>query len=178
MTKHATAVQRAIGGSHLRLVSPDRILDRMKDTIDAVARRAFDIFEANGRMFGRDLDNWLRAERELLHPLYVEISETESALTVDVEAPGFTEKNIEISLEPRQLTISGTRETTEQRKKGKTVYSERASSHIFRVVPLPAEVDTASTAIKTTYDAGILTITLPKLAKQEARQITVEAKPA
>ncbi len=178
MTKQATAVQRATGGTHLRLVSSDRIFDRMKDTIDAVARRAFAIFEANGRMFGRDLDNWLRAERELLHPLYLEISETEAALTVDVEVPGFTEKDIEVSVEPRRLTITGTREATEERKKGKTVYSERASNQIFRVVGLPAEVDPASTAIKTTYDAGILTITLPKLAQPRARQIKVEAKPA
>lgn len=178
MKKQATAVQRATEGTHLRLVSSDRIFDRMRETIDAVARRAFDLFEANGRIFGRDLDDWLRAERELLHPLYLEISETDGALTVEVEAPGFTEKDIEISLEPRRLTISGTRETAEERKKGTTVYSERASNRIFRIVGLPAEVDTASTAINATYDKGILMITLPKLAKPEARQIKVEAKPA
>lgn len=178
MTKQATAVQRATEGTHLRLVSSDRILDRMKQTMDAVARRAFEIFEANGRIFGRDMDDWLRAERELLHPSYLDVSETDGTLNVEVEVPGFTEKDIEISLEPRRLTISGTRETAEEGKKGKTVYSERASNSIFRVVGLPAEVDTTSTAIKTTYDKGILTITLPKLAKPEARQIKVEAKSA
>jgi HSP20 family protein len=150
----------------------------MKETIDAVARRAFDFFEANGRRFGRELEDWLRAERELLHPLFLEISETDGALTVDVEVPGFTEKDVEISLEPRRLTISGTRETTEERKKGTTVYSERASNRIFRVVELPADVDTASAAINATYDKGVLTITLPKKAKSEARQIKVEAKSA
>ena len=178
MKKQATAVQRATEGTHLRLVSSNRILDRMKETIDAVARRAFEIFETNGRRFGRDLDDWIRAERELLHPLYVEVSETDDVFTVEVEVPGFTEKDIEISLEPRRLTVSGTRETTEKRKKGTTVYSERASNRIFRVVGLPAEVDTASTAIKAMYDKGILTITLPKMAKPEARPIKVEAKTA
>ena len=178
MTKQATPVQRATEGTHLRLVSSDRILDRMKQTMDAVARRAFEIFEANGRIFGRDMDDWLRAERELLHPSYLDVSETDRTLSVEVEVPGFTEKDIEISLEPRRLTISGTRETAEEGKKGKTVYSERASNSIFRVVGLPAEVDTASTAITTSYDKGILTITLPKLAKPEARQIKVEAKSA
>lgn len=178
MTKQATAVQRATAGTHLRLVSSDQILDHMKETIDAVARRAFELFEANGRIFGRDLDDWLRAERELLRPLYLEVSETDDALTVEVEVPGFTEKDIEISLEPRRLTVSGTRKTTQERKKGTTVYSERASKRIFRVVTLPADVDTASTAIGATYANGILTITLPKLAKPEARQIKVEAKSA
>jgi HSP20 family protein len=178
MKKQATAVQQATEGTHLRLVSSDRILDRMKETIDAVARRAFELFEANGHIFGRDLDDWLRAERELLHPLYLEISETHGALTVEVEVPGFSEKDIEISLEPRRLTISGTRETAQERKKGTTVYSERGSKRLFRVVRLPVEVDTASTAIGATYTNGILTITLPKMAKPETRQIEVQAKPA
>ncbi len=92
--------------------------------------------------------------------------------------PGFTEKDIEINLEPRRLTVSGTRESAEEHRQAKTVYSERCANRVFRVVDLPAEVDTASSAIKATYDKGILTITLPKLAKAEARQIEVEARPA
>ena len=178
MAKQGTAVQRATEGTHLQLVSSDQIFDHMKETINAVARRAFELFEANGRMLGHDLEDWLRAERELLHPLYLDVSETDGTLNVEVEVPGFSEKDIEISLEPRRLTISGKRETAEERKKGKTLYSERASNRIFRVVGLPAEVDTASTAIKATYDKGVLTIALPKLAKPEARQIKVEAKSA
>lgn len=178
MKKQATAVQRALEGTHLRLVSSDRIFDRMKETFDAIARRAFEIFESNGRRLGRDLDDWFQAERELLHPLHLEVSETDGAFTVEVEVPGFTEKDVEINLAPRRLTISGTRESVEERKKGKTVYSERGSSRIFRVVGLPADVDTASAAISATCDKGILTITLPKLAKPETRQIKVEAKSA
>jgi HSP20 family protein len=150
----------------------------MKETFDAIARRAFEIFERNGHRVGRDLDDWFQAERELLHPLHLEVSETDGAFTVEVEVPGFTEKDVEINLEPRRLTISGTRESVEEHTKGKTVYSERGSSRIFRVIGLPADVDTASAAIKATYENGILTITLPKLAKPETRQIKVEAKSA
>jgi HSP20 family protein len=176
--KQSTAVQRARARAHLRLVSSDQIFDRMRETYDAIARRAFEIFEGNGRRFGRDLEDWFRAERELLHPVHMEISETEGDLTVVVEVPGFTEKDIEIHLEPRRLTISGTRESTEEHKKGKTVYTERCSNRIFRVVDLPAQVDATNAAVQATYDKGILTITLPKPVKQEGRQIKVEAKPA
>lgn len=178
MKKQATAVQRARPATPLQLVSSDQILDRMKETFDTIARRAFEIFESKGRRFGRDLDDWFQAEAELLHPLHLEISETEGALTVQVGVPGFTEKDIEINLEPRGLTISGMRESAGERRKGKTISSERCSNRIFRVVDLPADVDTASTAIKASYDKGMLTIVLPKLAKAEARQITVETKPA
>ncbi|HYL55142.1 MAG TPA: Hsp20/alpha crystallin family protein [Gemmatimonadales bacterium] len=178
MKTQSTAVQRGREGAHLQLVSSDQIFDHMKATFDAVARRAFEIFETNGRRWGRELDDWFQAERELLHPLHLEVSETAGALTVEVEVPGFTEKDIEINLEPQRLTISGARESAEERKKGKTVYSECRSNRIFRVVDLPAAVDTTSPAIKATYDKGILMITLPKAAKSEARQVKVEAKPA
>jgi HSP20 family protein len=178
MKKQATAVQRAKEGTPLRLVSSDQIFDRMKETFDTIARRAFEIFERNGRRLGRDLDDWFEAETELLHPLHLAISEADGALTVRAEVPGFSEKDIEISLEPRRLTVSGTRHSVEERTHGKTIHSERCSNRIFRAVDLPAEVDTASSAIKTTYDKGMLTITLPKLAKAEARQIKLDARPA
>lgn len=178
MKRQPAAVSRTREGVPLRLVSSDRILDRMKETFDAIARRAFEIFERNGRRVGRDLDDWFQAERELLQPLQLEISETEGTLTVEVEVPGFTEKDIEISLEPRRLTISGTRESSEERRKGKTISSEPRSNRIFRVVDLPAEVDTASAAVKATCEEGRLTILLPELAKAEARRIKLQAKPA
>ncbi len=34
-------------------------------TYDAVSRRAFEIWERNGRMPGHDVENWLQAEAEL-----------------------------------------------------------------------------------------------------------------
>jgi hypothetical protein len=34
-------------------------------TTDAVARRAFELYEQRGRENGHDMDDWLRAEREL-----------------------------------------------------------------------------------------------------------------
>ncbi len=40
--------------------APRRELDR-----EAISRRAFEIWEKNGRVPGHDLENWLRAEQEL-----------------------------------------------------------------------------------------------------------------
>ena len=37
-----------------------------KPTHDEIARRAREIFERNGRIPGRDLENWLEAESQLL----------------------------------------------------------------------------------------------------------------
>jgi HSP20 family protein len=175
IVKQSAAAERAETPA-LRLIRPDEMFDHMKDTFDAIARRAFAIFDGNGRRLGHALDDWLRAEAELLHPVHLDISETEKALTVRAEVPGFSEKDIEVSVEPRRLTISGKRESTEEKKtKGKVVYSEHCSNQLFRVVELPAEVDAASPAVKATCDRGILTISMPRA---KTRQIEVEAHPA
>jgi len=174
--KHSTAVERAGRAPHLRLVPAEQMIDHMKETFDAIARRAFEIFDGNGRRFGRELEDWFQAEAELLHPVHLEVSESDDALTVRAEVPGFSEKDLEVSVEPRRLTISGKRESTQERKEGKTVYSERCSNQIFRTVDLPAAVDTAAAA-KATCDQGLLTITLVKAAKPEGRRVKVEPKP-
>ena len=100
------------------------LFDEMEDTFNAIARHAYEIFENNGYSFGRDLENWFQAERELLHPVPVNITESDGSIEVKAEVPGFDEKEIEIGLEPRRLTISAKRETTKEAKKGKTVCAE------------------------------------------------------
>jgi len=154
------------------------MFEDMKDTFDAIARRAFEIFDAKGRRLGYDLDDWFQAEAELLQPVNLNISETDGALTARAEVPGFSEKDIEVTVEPQRLTISGRHESTEQRNEGKTAYTQRHSNAFYRVMDLPAAVDTTSSALTATYDRHVLTITLPKVAQATRRQIKVEPKSA
>jgi HSP20 family molecular chaperone IbpA len=113
----------------------------MQDIFNGISRRAYEIFESSGYDFGRDLENWLQAERELLHPVPVNITETDSVIELKAEVPGFDEKEIEIGLEPRRLTISGKHEATKEEKKGRSICEETCSDQIFRMVDLPAEIE-------------------------------------
>jgi len=174
--KPSTAVQKAPAAPHLRIVPADKLYDQMRETFDAVARRAFEIFETNGARFGHELDDWLRAEGELLHPVHLDVSEADDAVTVRAEVPGFGPDDVEISVEPRRITISGKRESTEEKHKGKHVYSEHCSDRILRVADLPAEVDVSKADSKATYDRGVLTIVLPKAAAVKPQKIKVEPK--
>lgn len=126
----------------LQVAKEDDFFNRIQRVHDAIARRAFELFDGNGHIFGNDLEDWFRAESELLHPVHVDVSETDEGLSIHAEVPGFTPKELEISVEPRRLTIMGKRETKEERKTKKTVYKERCSNEILRVVDLPAEINT------------------------------------
>ncbi|MFZ0978230.1 MAG: Hsp20/alpha crystallin family protein, partial [Candidatus Acidiferrales bacterium] len=101
-------------------------------------------------------------------------NESEDALEIQAEVPGFSEKELEVNVEPQRLVISGKRETNTQQKKGKTVYSETCSDQILRIVDLPAEVETDKVAAN--LRNGVLELHLPKVAR--ARNVKAEAKTA
>lgn len=152
---------------------PRGIFERFDRIYNDIARRAFELFEGNGRLPGRELDDWFTAESELLHPLKINVSETEKALTVQAEVPGFTEKDLDIRVEPTRLTITGKRETTEKQEKAKTVYQEYRSNEILRVIDLPAEVD--SEHVTATLKNGMLELQMPKAAKAAGTRVDVKA---
>jgi HSP20 family protein len=158
--REPTAVQSAREIAPLKVTTTDENFKRMSDVFDAVARRAYEIFESNGRIFGRDVDDWFEAEAELLHPVHLEVAESDRSISIRAEVPGFIERELEVSVEPNRLTISGRREDKEERKSEKKIYCERCSDFIYRSLDLPVEVD--ATKVTATLKNGVLELEVPK----------------
>jgi HSP20 family protein len=155
-------------------LSENSALRKLAEIESTIARRAYELFASSGFTDGHDLEDWLLAESELFDRMPAEVTETEKELTVNVGLPGFTEKDIEIRVEPRRLFISGKREEkSENKEKGKTVYSER-SNQVFRTIDLPADVDPDN--VNATLNKGELEVTLPK--KEIGKMIVTEKKVA
>jgi HSP20 family protein len=161
--------------SPLKLVPANDLFKRMRETYESIAKRAFEIFEGNGRNFGREMEDWFKAETELLHPVHIEVSDQGDSLSVRAEVPGFTPKDLEVSVEPERLTIAGKREVREERRKeGKVIHSELCADGILRVVTLPTAVNTEK--VRATLKDGILEFELPKAAAPQ--KIKIEPKAA
>ncbi|MGH9685601.1 MAG: Hsp20 family protein [Candidatus Acidiferrales bacterium] len=147
-------------------------MERMIRMHDEIAQRAFEMFERDGAS-GRELENWFNAEDQLIHPAHVNISESETALHVQAEVPGFEPKDIEISLEPARLTISGKKESNQERQnKGNVIYKELCSSQLLRVIDLPAEIDPERT--QATLKNGVLELEMPKAQRSMAKRVEVK----
>ncbi|MGA7794123.1 MAG: Hsp20/alpha crystallin family protein [Candidatus Acidiferrales bacterium] len=174
MPEKSLAVRRAEEPLAIKPVKFENLLDRMDEVFNNITKRAFEIFEGNGHVFGHELDDWLKAESEFLHPIHIQLSESGESLDVQAEVPGFDEKDLEIKVEPRRVTISGKQETSKREKKGKSVFSETGCDQILRVVDLPAEVETDK--VTATLKNGVLALTMPKVAK--SRSIRIQAKAA
>ncbi len=169
----ATAMQPAKTSAVSKQPETENVVDRFQQVFDSIEKRAFEIFN-NNRWFGRDLSDWFQAESEILHPLHLEIAETDDALTVRAEVPGFTAKELDIHVEGNRLTIAGKHESKEESKKGKTIYSERCAKEILRTVDLPSDVD--GSKVNATLKDGVLNLELPKAP--HAKSVRIEAKAA
>jgi HSP20 family protein len=150
------------------IVESQRLLQRMKEVSEAIGRRAYDFFEQRGHEIGRDIDDWLHAECELLRPVRIEISEDEKVLKVRAEVPGFSAKDIQVSVEPRRIIISGKNERSDEQKT-----DEWRSSEIFRALELPAEVDPARATAQ--LKDGILQLSIEKAVAGSPVAVEVKA---
>jgi HSP20 family protein len=158
----------------IQLVKFENLAERVNHLFQTVANRAYEIFEGNGRIFGHDIEDWFKAEMELLHPVHIEVTQSGEELEVKAEVPGFNEKEIEVSVEPQRLTITGLRETSkEEQKKGKAVYEEFCSDQILRVVDLPFAVD--ADRVTATLKNGMLQMKMPKAVKGKTVEIKLKA---
>lgn len=150
----------------------ENIFDQIKETAQKVAHRAFELFEKRGREFGSDLEDWLRAESELVRRVPIEVKETDDKLEIRAEIPGFKPEELKIFIEPERLTINGETEQSAEEKKVDTLYSEWHSRKVFRAFDLPRKVKTDGA--EATLKDGILSLTLPKAEKVEPQKITVK----
>jgi HSP20 family protein len=101
--------------------------------------------------------------------------EDDNRFRLTVELPGMTDKDVDVSLTDRTLTISGEKKDDKE-KKDKGVYRrERAYGSFRRVMELPGDVD--ADKIHASFQDGVLTIDLPKSkeAQEKVRRIPVKA---
>ena len=154
-------------------VEAEKLFEQMKEFSQSVARRAYEYFEARGREFGHDLEDWFRAESELMRRVPVDIKEADGQITVLAEVPGFAANEIKVSDVPQGLVISGMSKKTTEDKKEQTLLSEFRSNHFCRELRLPAEVEPDKTTA--VLKDGVLELALAKAA--ESKPVAVEVKP-
>lgn len=104
-----------------------------------------------------------------------DVSETDTEISIKVNAPGVDPSKIKVNVEDNTLTISGKTEE-EREEKGKSYYRlERERGEFSRSFTLPdsAAIDT----IKAEAENGTITLTVPKKpGATEAKKQEIEVK--
>ena len=110
----------------------------------------------------------------------VDIQETENAYILDMDLPGYDEKNIDVHVDGSNLTITSKLEdTSEKEEKTKTgnrgtyVLRERRSNSFTRSFKLPENADPE--AVSAAFKNGILNLQIKKRAEAQKRTIQINA---
>ncbi len=103
----------------------------------------------------------------------VDVAERDDGFIVELEAPGLSKEEIDVSVEGQRLIVTGTKRYENERREGRMRITERAFGSFQRVVPLSEKV-TAEGA-EASYKRGVLTLKVPKLKAPEAKKIPVSA---
>ena len=101
----------------------------------------------------------------------VDIYEDENYITLKVEIPGMSEKDLDIKLENNTLTVSGERKFEQEQKEENFHRIERRYGSFSRSFTLPNTVDAEN--VHASYENGVLSIKLAKRAEAKPKQIKV-----
>jgi HSP20 family protein len=116
-----------------------------------------------------------RAGQTTERPVFVpaaDIYETPAGVLIRCDMPGVSEQDLEITLENKQLTVTGP-QMGQGREGFETLVGEYLTGIYQRSFALGRDLD--DSAIKARLKDGVLEIELPKAREAQPRRITVEA---
>lgn len=123
--------------------------------------RLFDTFFSDN---GEDL-----ASRTWSPP--VDIQETDDAYRIQVELPGLSKEDVQITLENSVLRLSGERKFEKDAKKENYHRIERTYGTFSRSFALPTQV--RSDKVEAKFEDGVLSIVVPKAEQARPRRIAI-----
>lgn len=105
----------------------------------------------------------------------MDVKDTGTAIEVSVELPGLTEKDVDVSVTERVLTVSGEKKSEKERKEDDYHVMERSYGKFSRSVTLPFAPDEKKVEAK--FANGVLTVTVakPPEATSAVKKIKVKA---
>lgn len=154
--------QRREATTQVKLVAADVLLNRKNEIQNMIARRAYELFESRGCVHGHDIDDWIEAEVEVLHAYRHDLKESAEAIVFKAELPcSFTADQINVSVEPRRLMVSGERELDVICGGDEPAHTEKRTQRTFRMEELPVDVDPSRATAR--LKGETLEIVMPKV---------------
>jgi HSP20 family protein len=150
----------------LRTVSP---LQDFMPLWDAMDRFVTDSFGPH-----RGWSNWATSAMQGAQTLPLEVYETPDQFVIRAAVPGVSPENLNVEYDAGTLTVRCKTEVPELQEGWKAYLAEFPYGEFVRQIRLPRRVDTDG--IQSTFENGILTLSMPKVA--EARPHRIEVRTA
>ena len=102
----------------------------------------------------------------------VDLHEDENGYFAVVEVPGLKKEDVKLSFADGVLTVKGNREKPQLQENTNVIHSERRFGEIERHFRISRDIDAEK--ISAEYEAGILTVALPKAEQAKPREIAIK----
>lgn len=157
MTASASEKQQVRPSTSMVIRPAEEIRPQCQTVCKRIAERAYHTFEARSHEHGSDLEDWLRAEAELLEPVVVVVSDSGDTTEVEAELSGTDAQNVELGIDVHNRLILVSSQAAGQ---GSREGASPMGKWIYREIELAAEVDASrATAV---FSNGRLHVVLPK----------------
>jgi HSP20 family protein len=140
---------------------PAKMWDSLRSEVEGLFDRFSPTFE--GPEF-RPLAYFWPRKTEGFANLVVDVAKTDKAYVIAAELPGIDEKDVDVEVSDDAVIIKGEKVSAFE-KESDYYLSERTYGAFERIFALPKDVDRRNITAK--YVHGLLTVTIPRIAKAE-----------
>ncbi len=148
------------------------LLSELLEIERQVSARAHELFRDHGWQAGRESENWLQAEKELLRRPCAELIETDGELRASFALAGLTAKDIKILVEPNHLTVRVITKHKGRKEEWTCHFSELHRGELYRSMALPSTV--IPEKVQAEMKDGMLTVILPKGNEPTHKKIRIK----
>lgn len=103
-----------------------------------------------------------------------DVVETDDAYHLSMDLPGIDPGDVDVHFDDGMLRVSGQREVRDDHREGRFHRVERSYGQFLRSFRLGNDIDVEG--IDASYDAGVLTVRVPKTEARKPRQISVRTQ--
>ena len=129
----------------------------------------------------QELDTMERRMRRMLEEFGIapaplpaaDLYETEKEVVVELDVPGFEEKELSLEVIDHTLKVKGEHRIAKEEKEKTFYLHERLEKRFERKFTLPPEADVEH--VEATFKAGVLEVHVPKIELAKARKIEIKA---
>ena len=133
--------------------------NKLETLADRIRHRAYEIFQNRGTD-GRDFDDWLKAEHDLIFAPESELVEKDGKYEIRIAAPGFKAAETNVTALPDAVIVSAESSHKHEENKEDVHFCEFGTRTLFRRLDLPTPINVDK--VTANLDDGMLRIVAQK----------------
>ena len=151
------------------------LFESLNELQEAIRQRAFGLFSERGTIHGNDMEDWLRAERELVWMPQSETMEDDKQFRLRLIVPGLEAQDLQITAMPDAIIVQaeGASKEAKEAKEASTVpFRELRGRKLFRRFDFEEPIDPSRT--EASLAKGILEIVASKAAPAKQVKVAIQ----